>query len=94
MFTLLEIIGLMLMAGFIFILGMLIIAFQDGDVTYEFVEPEKFSWNGYTQEQIDFAMNYHGIGHATFCSKEIEPYFIRDGEKIKLFTNDVKNKIK
>lgn len=91
--TLFEIMTLMLLIGFIFILGVLIYAFHTDDITVNIIENEPFTWNGYNSEEIDFAMRYHGISNATFCSKEIEPYFYRDGQKINLFTEDVKKKL-
>jgi hypothetical protein len=53
----------------------------------------EFSWNGYSEADIKYAMKYHGIISATFCSPEGEPYFYRDGKKINLFTEDVKKRL-
>jgi len=66
------------------IMGVLLLVFINSTEITITDKPKEILFFGYTDEEIKDAYRYHGIMSATFSNAE-EPYFVRNGEKIKLF---------
>jgi len=76
----LQVISLIILG--LIIVGMLLIL---KETTISVVDkPKEILFFGYTDEEIKAAYRYHGIMSATFSNAE-EPYFYRNGQKVRLF---------
>ena len=76
----LQVISILILG--LLIIGMLLIL---KETTTPIVDkPKEILFFGYTDEEIKAAYRYHGIMSATFSNAE-EPYFYRNGQKVRLF---------